>query len=815
VARSGNDIATVEETTVSGATIVDGVVMFEPPPARRRLAAGDVIRLLGGAAFLVIGIAMGAFASKTIDGVESDVIAAVDRLPSRVEETTIGIAQLVATFVPLMAVVVIIWRRRWRILLHVWLASFVAGLALEGLMQWLDDRGIAETIRQRAVAAEGSLVAADFPTTAYLASATAAVTVGASYLPRRWRRAAWTWIVLLIVLRLVGPGQPPLDVWIGVSLAVVVGSIVLLALGSPNPEPDPAELLAGLRDVGLDPSEVARWNTPNGQTSYIVTEPGGDRAFVKLRTPDDHSWDLLARWYRMLRLRASEIAAPYRTLKHRIEHEVLAITLVQRNGTHTPDVIAIGTTDGGAAFIASKLIEGRSLADLPAEEFDDDLVRGVFEEVRKLHAGRIAHRNLTLDNMMVDTDRRIWLVDLDSSEIAADDRERGRDVAEVLVAVGVVVGPERAIEIGLEVFGTAPVVASLPLLQPLALSRTLGKSIRSQGDLLDRLRAEIHVRTGADDVPLERLARVEPRTLFMIIAGALAFYSLLPQFGNLGETVDAFGDARWGWIPALLAAAITYFVFATISFLGSVAEPLPVAASARSQLATSFAQLVGPASAGKMALAGRFLQRNGLTASEAGASVALNTVAGVVTHMLLMVGFFAWSGGAEVGGVSLPSLGTILLVAGIAVVLIALAIAIRPVRRRLVEPVVEGLRRAAGYTSRVLRSPVRVAALLGGSTFITLSYLVAAVVAVEAFGGGLGVAEIGAAYLGAAAIANIAPTPGGLGALEAGMIAALSGFGLDGGIAISSVLTFRLATYWLPILPGWLTFMWMERHGEI
>lgn len=47
------------------------------------------------------------------------------------------------------------------------------------------------------------------------------------------------------------------------------------------------------------------------------------------------------------------------------------------------------------------------------------------------------------------------------------------------------------------------------------------------------------------------------------------------------------------------------------------------------------------------------------------------------------------------------------------------------------------------------------------------------------------------------------------------MIAALSGFGLDAAIAISAVLTFRLATFWLPIASGWATFVWMERRGEI
>ena len=47
------------------------------------------------------------------------------------------------------------------------------------------------------------------------------------------------------------------------------------------------------------------------------------------------------------------------------------------------------------------------------------------------------------------------------------------------------------------------------------------------------------------------------------------------------------------------------------------------------------------------------------------------------------------------------------------------------------------------------------------------------------------------------------------------MIAALTGFGLPSGTAVSAVLTFRLATFWLPIVPGWLTMAWMQRREEI
>jgi uncharacterized membrane protein YbhN (UPF0104 family) len=793
---------------------VGPVVLFPPPSPQQRWAPGQIIRIMIGLGAVGIGIVAASFAESTISGVESDVLDALGRIPDQVEQVVLGAAQIIATFVPLAGLGVVLWKRRWRLLLMLWLASTVGGITLLALTAGLGDRNVVATLAER-TSSSATLVASAFPTTEFLASAVAVVIVGAAHVPRRWRRAMWSWAVLLMMLRLLGPGQPPLDLWLAVSLGVVVGSIVLLLFGSPNLEPSPHQVLVAFRQVGLDPVRIDRLDDVSNGAVYETVERDGSGRFVKLRTLEDRSWDFLNRVYRMLRLRSSEVGRPYSTLKRRVEHEALVMRTVRDAGTRSPQVFGIGVTDEGAAFLVEERVAGRRLSQVAPSEVSDDIVRSVFRGVRLVHSTRTAHHALTLENLLLDDDGEVWLVDYDDAELAAGRRERSRDVAEVLVAMGLIAGPERSVALGVEELGADQVAGALPLVQPLALSRSLGKSIKDQRDLLDLLRHEMHERTGADDVPLERLARVQPRTLLMIVAGALAFYSLLPQFGNLGDTVDAFGDARWEWLPAVVAAALAYFVFATISFLGSVLQVMPIAASVRSQVAASFAQLVGPASSGKMALAGRFLQRNGLTSAEASASVALNAIAGLVTHLLLMAGFFAWAGGADVGGVSLPSVGTLLLVAVIAVAAVAIAALFRTVRRTVIRPIIDGVRTAAGYVAQVIRSPLRVLALLGGSSMITLSYLLALVFSVEAFGGGLTVAQIGASYLGAAAIANIAPTPGGIGPLEAAMIAALSGFGLDAPIAISSVLTFRLATFWLPIAPGWATFVWMERRGEI
>jgi uncharacterized membrane protein YbhN (UPF0104 family) len=34
-------------------------------------------------------------------------------------------------------------------------------------------------------------------------------------------------------------------------------------------------------------------------------------------------------------------------------------------------------------------------------------------------------------------------------------------------------------------------------------------------------------------------------------------------------------------------------------------------------------------------------------------------------------------------------------------------------------------------------------------------------------------------------------------------------------VALAAVLMFRVATFWLPLLPGWLTFAGLQRAGDI
>ena len=80
-----------------------------------------------------------------------------------------------------------------------------------------------------------------------------------------------------------------------------------------------------------------------------------------------------------------------------------------------------------------------------------------------------------------------------------------------------------------------------------------------------------------------------------------------------------------------------------------------------------------------------------------------------------------------------------------------------------------------------------------------------------AFGRSVPIASIGVVYLTGSAIGSLLPTPGGLGAVEAALTAGLTATGMPGAVAVSSVLLFRLLTFWLPVPFGWAALSYLER----
>jgi uncharacterized protein (TIRG00374 family) len=60
-------------------------------------------------------------------------------------------------------------------------------------------------------------------------------------------------------------------------------------------------------------------------------------------------------------------------------------------------------------------------------------------------------------------------------------------------------------------------------------------------------------------------------------------------------------------------------------------------------------------------------------------------------------------------------------------------------------------------------------------------------------------------------LGNLLPLPGGVGGVDGGMIGAFIAFGVDDGLAVVAVLTYRAFAFWLPTIPGAIAFFQL-RH---
>ncbi|MFE9970531.1 flippase-like domain-containing protein [Streptomyces hirsutus] len=189
---------------------------------------------------------------------------------------------------------------------------------------------------------------------------------------------------------------------------------------------------------------------------------------------------------------------------------------------------------------------------------------------------------------------------------------------------------------------------------------------------------------------------------------------------------------------------------------------------------------------------------------------------GAVSNAVLAAVFFAWAGRHHAGvhlhlpagRYVLPAIALILAAGGLLGVT-------PPGRSFLREKVWPFLRAAASTVTGIASDPAKLALLVTGGLGLPLIQVVGLALSVRAFGGGLPFAQVGAVYMAARLVANAAPVPGGLGALEAGLIAGLTALGVAVGVATSAVLVYRLLTFWLNVPLGALALGAVQRKGHV
>ena len=799
--------------TKSGAT-GDRSGMLGTEPAEEIVgyvrSASDLIRLTAFAAVTLLLLAIARGTQETFLGIERDILELFSFVSPAAERVIASVARVVVAIVTLAVFIPAFVTRRYRLLGYVLAGNVVTGLLLTGALAILD-RGKLPTIMSEIIDRAGLQVSAVTPTV--LAQLTGSFVILGPFVGLRWRRAGIVLITSLTLVEIVARANLPSELVVGLAIGATSGCIILLLFGRPDQRPMVATVLGALHASGLPATELTRApGEDRRSTGYFATLSDGSRVFVKVRSPEERSADLLYRAYRFVRLKNVGDDRPFSSLRRGVEHEALVGLLAANAGVRTPRILAVAAVGDESMLLAYAVIDGTTLDQLPATAITDDFLVGFWQQLATLQQNGIAHRDLRRGNLYADPEGGSWIVNFGFSDVAADDQALAADIAQMLVSLGLAAGAQRSVDTALQVLGVDALSVALPLLQPGALAGPTRAALKDHGDLLGDLRHLVEERCAIAEPELAQLERFNRRRLFTLATLALATYFLLPQFANVSGIIDQVRDANWFWFVPVLIMAVFSFVGATLAVMGSVTRRLPSVPTFLAQVAAAFAGKLAPAGIGGMALNTRFVQKAGVDPPVAVSSVGLNFVAGVIMHVILLVTFAVWAGRDAFGAISLPDPAIALYGLAVVAVFAAISFAIPATRHQIIGRVLPVLGRAFGGIGRTMQHPTKVALLFGGSALVTLSFLAAVFFSIEAFGGsGLSFAQVGAIYLAAAAVATLAPTPGGLGALEAALIAGLVAAGLPNATAVPAVFLFRLGTFWIPILPGWISLTYLQR----
>lgn len=873
-------------------TAADQVEVDEPLLAARVHRPSDLVRLLVGILGIAVVLGIAAFAHGTTAGLEADISNGTGQAPDVLIKVAGLVSSIAVLLVPVaFAIERLIKRDGLRIADGVLAAVLAHGVTLATDL-WVSQAAPA-TIQDALTRPTGLSGSLTDPVHGYLAPVIAYMTaVGMTRRPR-WRVALWVVLLLDAFAMLVSGYTTPFSIILTVLIGWSVAYGTLYAVGSPNVRPTGQNLLAGLRRVGFQPVSAMRAESPEGGDStevsdrgrrYHVTLEDGPPLDVTVVDREQQAQGFFYRVWRRLTLRGITTGRSLQSLRQALEQEALLAYAAIAAGANAPRLIATSELGPDAVMLVYEHLGGRSLDSLADEEITDELSRNAWQQVRALQSRRIAHRRLTGDALVVDRSGigssssgdgegagTVTLTDLRGGEIAAGDLVLRMDIAQLLTTLGLRVGAERSVASAVSVLGPDAVADCLPLLQPIALSRstraTLRKLARERADrereaVLESSRTakaargadsgSASARSGVDKVvkkaekkalddaldgareedllsqirqqvllirpqaPVEpaRLERIRPRTLVSFIAGAFGAYFLVTQIAHV-EFDKTIGDAQWGWVGVALAfSALTYFA-AAMSLLGFVPERVPFLRTVVAQVAGSFVKLVAPAAVGGVALNTRFLQRAGIRPGLAVASVGASQLFGLASHILLLLSF-GYLTGTEKTPEMTPSRTVIAGLLTVAV--LVLVVTAVPFLRKFVATRVRAL--FAGVVPRmldVLQRPQKLLTGIGGMLLLTGCFVMCLDASIRAFGGGeaISYASIAVVFLAGNALGSAAPTPGGIGAVEGALTLGLVAAGLDGQVAFSAVLLFRVVTFWLPVLPGWVSFNFLTRKEAI
>lgn len=788
------------------------------PDGATRRRPSDVVRV----ALAVVVVLLTAISTGWLDEIERWIAEVVDHVPQSIRWVLLACNPWLIVAAVLAIVIAAVVARRLPLglaLAGAGLGSAIVALALDG---WVGERNLDALTRS---GIDMGSFEHRFPP--LLLTVTVAMLLAATpYLTRPTTRLVRIVIVVASACAVALGVGFPMSVAAGLAVAWGVAAAVHLALGSPAATPSRGDIAESLRAFGIDVDATRIAIDPVqvwGESRFLATRPDGAVLHVTAIGRDASDARLFSKVWRVVWYKDS---GPSLLLSRaqQVEHQAFVLLLAERVEVVGPDLVAVGVVgESESALLVTRAPEGTPLTELAPEALTDAVLDRAWASVVELHRAYLCHGRLVAGNVLARDDGSIALQDCTQMSSSATPDRLARDCVDLLVTTAALVEVPRALAAATRALGDDGIVGLVPLLQPGVLARTTRKSLPDAKALVASLREAAVAATGIEEPKLAELRRVKPSSIAMAAGAALGVYLLVGELASVADQGNVFADPNWGWLILVVVFSQMPQFAQAIGMLGSVAAPLPLGPVTAVQFANNFTGLVGGTVA-TTALVVRFFQKQGQAVAVAVSSGVLNTVAAMFAQVVLCgIGLFftatdfqrpSSSSDGSGGGGGGPAQWLILAVvvaAGVA----GAALLVPRLRRRLSATIKPQFQAAHDNLRLIARDPRKAVELFGGNVASQLFFALTISAALHAYGGSLPLLQIVVINTFASLIGGIAPVPGGMGVIEAGLIGGLTAAGVDEATAIATTFTARMFTAYLPPIWGWFSLDWLRKHDYV
>ncbi len=302
------------------------------------------------------------------------------------------------------------------------------------------------------------------------------------------------------------------------------------------------------------------------------------------------------------------------------------------------------------------------------------------------------------------------------------------------------------------------------------------------------------------------------RQIVELLGLALLAYGVWSQRNVLSKSFRIIGHASL--IPLLICFSLAWllFLWGALGYKVLLEKPIRLWHIILAQLSAAGPGRIVPGGAGQLSFGTLFLSKNGLNLAQALAVGVTNNLAGfIVNSLVLIIVFIAKPNLLKSLHLNVKSFVALAVVIGIILIVVLVA----RKNKRLKKGSNNTGKELKKLWRRLFANPPKLVKLtvIMLATISTNSLML--FLAAKAVGLPLPLSSALVVMSTGVALGSLVPTPGGVGGVEAGLIASMYALGFNLELATSAALLYRAATYLQPFIPGIGAYSYLRKKELI